>query len=598
MFDMQTFKHEIRNRLYVLQDLVHRLYLSSRGKSQKRIEDLILDAQNMLGGMLSFIEIYDNLTEDLHFDREDLQELVNKVISSWQYFAEARNIDIRVEMESQPGPQVLVEISKHHLLLAISNIVHNAIKYSLSRRQGRRRYVLIRGRSVYKHLTSGYELSVSNIGIGIDPEELQNIFVNRDRGNLSGGNDLRSSGYGLAFARDVIEIHHGSIEVSSQPASPRDPESEQAYLTIFKVWLPFNQPTRSEPVSRIEMPESEHRSAESVVDLQRINALYFPYINVPDGQWFNHILLYWDKVSSIVPTEFVFDPELFSPHMRNLVAAGLVDQIMPGSYIYKIPKFEEAFLEYVDRRLLMGEFSRPMHTINLHLEKMGNIADELVKRRLARRSDSNWYLVDRWVGDAFMAYLASTLGLLDDIQAAPVTDDLKSLQILDDKEVLLRQSNSVERARVRHQLLEEALPLPDGPIDIDSILYFKNTYGNLRADFRNYIEGACIEIANIRDDLAKQEKITLTKHEIKDKVKDITDAMRSRWQRISLGSLIPIIGAGTALIAEDRLDHPIVMTTLSFSLVAAIYQAYEGYRQYQQVLSHPLAYAARVRGHF
>jgi len=74
--------------------------------------------------------------------------------------------------------------------------------------------------------------------------------------------------------------------------------------------------------------------------------------------------------------------------------------------------------------------------------------------------------------------------------------------------------------------------------------------------------------------------------------------MKSQWKRITYGTLVPIIGAGTALFADEHLDRPLVITTLGLSLVSAIYQAYEGYRQYTQVLSHPLAYAAFSRMNF
>jgi len=33
------------------------------------------------------------------------------------------------------------------------------------------------------------------------------------------------------------------------------------------------------------------------------NALYFPYIKVPKSAWFTRILLYWDKVGAIIPSD-------------------------------------------------------------------------------------------------------------------------------------------------------------------------------------------------------------------------------------------------------------------------------------------------------
>jgi hypothetical protein len=50
--------------------------------------------------------------------------------------------------------------------------------------------------------------------------------------------------------------------------------------------------------------------------------LYFPYIRVPDSEWFTQVLLYWDEVGSIVPYEYVYSPEKLGPHMRELVQLG------------------------------------------------------------------------------------------------------------------------------------------------------------------------------------------------------------------------------------------------------------------------------------
>jgi len=50
------------------------------------------------------------------------------------------------------------------------------------------------------------------------------------------------------------------------------------------------------------------------------------------------------------------------------------------------------------------------------------------------------------------------------------------------------------------------LPIPSEPIDIDSILFFKSSHGELLSRFRDFIETACIEIANIKDPIAKEDR--------------------------------------------------------------------------------------------
>jgi hypothetical protein len=118
----------------------------------------------------------------------------------------------------------------------------------------------------------------------------------------------------------------------------------------------------------------------------RDNALYFPYINVPQSSWFTRVLLYWDQVSSIVPSEYIYHPEQLDPYMHELVTAGLVQQIIPLRYVDEVRCFEEAFLRYIDTRMRRSgnriEHSTPRPT-SIHIEKLGNIGKELVDRRLA-----------------------------------------------------------------------------------------------------------------------------------------------------------------------------------------------------------------------
>jgi hypothetical protein len=37
--------------------------------------------------------------------------------------------------------------------------------------------------------------------------------------------------------------------------------------------------------------------------------LYYPYINLPEGDWTVRALLYYENVGSIVPLEYFYSPE-------------------------------------------------------------------------------------------------------------------------------------------------------------------------------------------------------------------------------------------------------------------------------------------------
>src|ERR1700733_7513579 len=208
------------------------------------------------------------------------------------------------------------------------------------------------------------------------------------------------------------------------------------------------------------------------------NALYFPYINVPQNDWLYTMLLYWDKVSSIVPYEYLQNPDSLSPFMGQFVREGLIHQVIPAQYINDQEQFAEPFLKYISKRkrnaltLALTNFfginsARP---VKIHIEKIGVIAPKLERMGLLKSVGYPWYEVPSWVGIAFMAYLATCLGLNADINAQPVTDNLDSYKVLGGMGLAKRPTIEQRQTQVRDFILKSILPTPQGELDIPKIV--------------------------------------------------------------------------------------------------------------------------------
>jgi signal transduction histidine kinase len=86
----------------------------------------------------------------------------------------------------------------------------------------------------------GATIEVADTGVGIEPGELPQIFDRFYRGSLANEARGSGSGLGLAIVRSIVDMHHGSVEVSSTlgagtrftvilPADPRrDPAADEA----------------------------------------------------------------------------------------------------------------------------------------------------------------------------------------------------------------------------------------------------------------------------------------------------------------------------------------------------------------------------------
>jgi len=143
--------------------------------------------------------------------------------------------------------------------------------------------------------------------------------------------------------------------------------------------------------------------------------------------WTTKALLYWDKLSSIMPMSHLDHPEQMSDFMRTLLVDGLVEPVIPARYIHQVERFDEAFIDLIESRLRRNPRSaiadNPVRrTTRIHVEKLGEIPQFLVETGLAEQIDWAWYEVDTAIANQFMSYLAACLGAIPAVNATPVTD--------------------------------------------------------------------------------------------------------------------------------------------------------------------------------
>lgn len=279
----------------------------------------------------------------------------------------------------------------------------------------------------------------------------------------------------------------------------------------------------------------------------RNNVLYFPYISVPSSTWFTRTLLYWDTIGSIVPSDYIGNPELHDEYTRSLVHANLVTQVIPGEHLYRIPQFTESFIGYLESlgpiltQRRVGIKKRP--PTHIHIEKMGDLGGELVKIGLAVCRDYPWYDVEIDTADDFMSYLSTVLGRLPDLQFSPVTDQISCLNRL-----TANGSRNDFRHReidtMRLQILEDALPGPAAPLEANEIELFKNRHGDQLSRFRREIELELTTLADMSDFDLQQRRLELFKEKVREETADIRAKMENQgWQNLVFGKLCALLAA-------------------------------------------------------
>ena len=337
------------------------------------------------------------------------------------------------------------------------------------------------------------------------------------------------------------------------------------------------------------------------------NVLYFPYIRVPESSWFTRVLLYWDHVGSIVPSEFLENPDRLGQYMVQLVSVGLVEQVIPGMHIYDIPLFSKSFLDYVDAearnlRWLQRRKRTPVEKWEeIHAEKMENIGDGLVKRGLAKKKakDSSWYFVEPEIAAAFMAYLAAVLGQRPQSNFVPITDRESALKPFLTKRLRIFAPirNSAVLEELRTVILNGVLPSPAETPPPQELMDFKLRYQKELVGFRLDIESRVNKLALISDEQERERNTEIELNILKLRVEEIANRMKLKWSKIILGSFCAIPPAVLAAIPTGL--HPAGPAIFGTAgLTAAVYTAAEPFLQRNEARKKSLAYAALAHEEF
>jgi signal transduction histidine kinase len=134
-----------------------------------------------------------------------LQPLLEEVVAFHRDRASSHQINLTL---TAPAELPLIQADKRSLEEVFTNLISNAINYSPD---GGQVAVTILPQKNF------LEITVSDTGVGIDPEELPKIFDKFYRVKHPKTRQVIGTGLGLAIVKGVIDSHRGTIAVESEP---------------------------------------------------------------------------------------------------------------------------------------------------------------------------------------------------------------------------------------------------------------------------------------------------------------------------------------------------------------------------------------------
>ncbi len=132
---------------------------------------------------------------------QQIRSLVLVCEPQWQ----AKEIEMDVSLDD-------VEITADEDLLSQvwNNLIHNSIKFTPQ----------CGHIALGLHLKdSRVEFQITDSGIGISPDDLPHVFERFYKADKSRTRSAEGSGLGLSIAKTIVEMHRGTIDVRSDPAS-------------------------------------------------------------------------------------------------------------------------------------------------------------------------------------------------------------------------------------------------------------------------------------------------------------------------------------------------------------------------------------------
>lgn len=197
--------------------------IPNESKNYDHLSSVIVDESKRLSQQVEKIlqmAIFDRGKIMIKFKDLNINELADTVARNMSIQVKNKNGQIVKKLDAE---NPMAEADEIHFTNVLFNLMDNAVKYS----NGRPEITVSTADSL-----NGVCVSIQDRGIGIGKADQKRIFDQFYRVSTGNVHNVKGFGLGLAYVKNVVSAHNGTIRVESEPGQG----------TKFIVFLPHLQP--------------------------------------------------------------------------------------------------------------------------------------------------------------------------------------------------------------------------------------------------------------------------------------------------------------------------------------------------------------------
>lgn len=200
--------HDLRNPLMRIKLCAEMLSEDDNDqKTEKEFKTIIYSSAeymtNLIDDLLSVNQIETGHLK-LNKEKTDIKEFFSETRNTFLPIANKKKVDLKVTYNGEVGSFI---IDQFRMKQVCENILSNAIKFSNA---GSKIEIMI------SDVEDIVEIKFIDEGIGIDKEKLEELFKPFSKISSTGTEGEKGTGLGLVIVKNIIELHNGTIEVSSE----------------------------------------------------------------------------------------------------------------------------------------------------------------------------------------------------------------------------------------------------------------------------------------------------------------------------------------------------------------------------------------------